>query len=291
MRTDTMLAVAAGLALSAGGAFAAPIVTDHGMGITTFFGQDIPSGGNPYPLLTDGSRPNAHGADVLFQAQLPGMPLFESFEGFAFAPDANTPANNTTFPFLNSNAPGPINFGPAGTATIDTAAMMGATAGVVSRQGTVSTGGGGATEFERGRYAAFGDNYLRANAADLMLTFSIPQRAFGFWGVDIGDFGGTLELMLQGGAVLTFDIDATSDQKEDSGSVLFWGVTVQEPGMTFTGIRFRNTNFDGSLRDDIFAFDHFTVSTQVFIPPLPTTVGLGMAGFGALAFGMRRRSC
>ena len=66
-----------------------------------------------------------------------------------------------------------------------------------------------------------GGKYWEANANDFSVSFSNPVAAFGFFGIDIGDFGGSLSLAFMSGAstVATRAINFTGSA---DGSAFFW---------------------------------------------------------------------
>ena len=132
------------------------------MADTVFFGEDLGLGeGTPLPAW-----PNADAANVSFLSFLVGVSV-ESFEGY---PDGTV-------------LPGPIVFGTT-TATIS--APPAAYQPVVDVVPTGQTNG-------VGRYATDGTHYLETSS-NFTITFSVAQVAFGFFGVDVGDFQGQLTL-------------------------------------------------------------------------------------------------
>lgn len=117
------------------------------------------------------------------------------------------------------------------------------------------------------------------------VDFSESIAAFGFYGVDIGDFGGQLKLALSNGDEFTVD-NTSGSGGSTGGSVLFFGLIAENASEEFTSIDFLTTN-----DADVFAFDNFTIGNreQVVPNPDPTPVpepgtlallGLGLAGLG-----------
>lgn len=92
--------------------------------------------------------------------------------------------------------------------------------------------------------------------------FSQSVAAFGFWGTDPGDFGGTLvvDLLDASNAVMqSFDIDvpgALGVGGSADGAVFFWGLKTTVAGELFRRVRIRIT---GTVTADLFGFDSFTV--------------------------------
>jgi hypothetical protein len=206
----------------------------------TFFGEDLGLGeGTPLP-----SSPNADNARNDFFSNLVGVGT-ESFEGFS---------GGTSLPIT-------ANFGA------DTATLSGS--------GSVQSVTPGTTN-GFGRYAISGSNFVETTS-DLLLSFSAPQAAFGFYGVDIGDFNGQVTLTLAGGGTQSFNVGNVIGGR--GGGVLYFGLIATTAAETFTSIQFGNTN-PGT---DFFAFDDFTIGTleQVQPVPEPTTI-LGTLAFSAL---------
>lgn len=230
----------------------------------TFDGEDL-NNSESVPL---GAFPTASAAQAAFLGGLTGDVGTETFEGFA---------DGTSQPLA-------LNFGAAGTATL--------------------SGGGGAvnsvtpgTTNGKGRYATSGSNYFEVAAGGspaFTVTFSQPVAAFGFFGVDIGDFGGDLTLRLTdvGGSTTNINVPHTIGEDADTGgSVLYFGVIAAGPGHSdddlLLSVEFLTVSGDG----DIFAFDDFTVAApeQIIEVPEPSTIALFGLGLIGLGVGLRRR--
>jgi len=234
-----MLGVAVGLAAMCSVAGAVPL---------TYFGEDLGLGEGTRLA----SHPNADAAQTAFLAGLVGVGT-EDFEGFA----------------SGTGAPLAINFGAAGTAT------MQGTGNIV----TVVSGTNGF-----GRYPISGNNFWESGNV-FSVAFDQPQAAFGFYGVDIGDFNGQVTLTLTGGGVLNLVIPNSTNIA--GGSVLYYGVIATSGAETFTSVTFGNT----AAGSDYFAFDDMTIGTleQVKIVPEPVTMAGLFLGVGGLAGYLRRR--
>lgn len=125
-----------------------------------FFGEDLGQGES----VRLPSHPNSDVAHNDFLSNLVGVGT-ENFESFA----------------SGTGAPLPLTFPGAGTATLNGD-------GFIAR---VTTGTNGV-----GRYPISGNQYWDSSNV-FSIDFSAPIAAFGFYGVDIGDFGGQVTLTLR----------------------------------------------------------------------------------------------
>lgn len=218
----------------------------------TFFGEDINAAGDPNALA---ATPNSDAAEAAFLSNLTGVGT-EDFEGIA----TGTP------PPLSLVFPG------AGTATL--------------------TGGTGVESGNDGfgRYPISGRNYYYAGSNNFTIDFDSPIAAFGFYGVDIGDYGADLTLTLTdtlaNETVLNVPL-TTGSGGDSSGSVLYFGF--YDTATQYTSISFTNTSGGG----DAFAFDDMTIGSleQVNPMPLPATLALFGLGLGGLGLFRRRKEC
>lgn len=213
--------------------------------LLTFFGEDLGQGENVRLAAT----PNANAARASFFSNLVGVGT-ETFEGF--------PAG--------TGAPLAVSFGAAGTAT------LAGTGSILS----VPTGTNGF-----GRYPVSGDKFWNVSGA-FTITFSNPVAAFGFYGIDIGDFGGQVTLTLAGGGAQVINVPNTVNGP--GGGVLYFGIIETA---TFTAITFGNT----AAGTDVFGFDDFSIgSLQQVRIPAPAALGLFGIALAGLGMAMRRRA-
>lgn len=189
--------------------------------INTFFGEDL--GVDRMTALP--ASPLSDAARTAFLSGLGGVGT-EDFESF----------------MAGDTAPLAVQFGMAGTATIQ------GTGGILDVPAGTTNG--------FGRYAVSGTKCWEATTS-FSIDFSTPQAAFGFYGVDIGDFGGqvTVELNYTNGGSEVLVIPNTING--NGGGILYFGLIIDDPMMTFDSVTFGNT----AAGTDFFAFDDFTIGT------------------------------
>ena len=185
---------------------------------------------------------------------------------------------------VGTTPPVTLNFGFAGTAT-------------VTGIGAVQAEDSNATAF--GRFATSGTRFYSTSVGGtqpLEIQLSQQVAAFGFYGMDLGDIGGSVALDLFDGSTLVSSITVqpslgTGIFSELNGGMRFFGLTFATN--SFNRIRF---NLTGNPNDeDVFAFDDMVVAdAKQVVPPNPTPEPGSLALVGAalalaLAAAARRR--
>jgi len=217
----------------------------------TFFGEDTGLGEDT-PLAIPGGIPNSLAAQADFLSNLVGVGT-EDFEGFAFG----------------TSAPLTLTFPGAGTATLEGG-------GYVNTVPVGQTNG-------VGRYAVSGTNYWETTDV-FAIEFSAPVAAFGFFGVDIGDFGGQVTVTTANSVEVVYAIPNTINGP--GGSVLYFGLI--DTDNPFVKVTFGNT----ASGVDFFGFDDMTIGSveqvQPAIPEPGTMLLLGSGLVGLAGLGRRK---
>lgn len=143
-----------------------------------------------------------------------------------------------------------------------------------------------------GRHAHSGTRFIETSSTNFTVGFSAPVAAFGFFGSDIGEFGGDLwlELTKVGGGLIQIDVPDVHLLRFVDASNLFFGLIAGNADEQFTNVRF----FDSVAGSgDVFGFDDMTVGSlgQVCTNcnvPEPGSLALAGLALAGLA-GIRRR--
>jgi hypothetical protein len=148
-----------------------------------------------------------------------------------------------------------------------------------------------------GRFATSGTQYFSTSVGGtqtLEIGFSQKVAAFGFYGIDLGDVGGSVELDLFDGTTLVTSVTVQPSLgngffSELNGSMRFFGLAYTTN--SFDRIRFNLTGNSGD--PDVFAFDDLVVAdAKQVLPPnrTPEPGSLALVGAAlALAGAARRR--
>jgi hypothetical protein len=151
-----------------------------------------------------------------------------------------------------------------------------------------------------GRYSyPSGVKYWDADLAlgSFTVTFDKAVAAFGFFGTDIGDFGGALSLDIYNGSTLLSNLpvgnsigDGSGASTGTDGTALYYGFIAQDPGQLFDKVTFRTTLTTSA---DRFGFDEFTVADAgqvgIVVPTVPEPGTIALVGAALLGAGLARR--
>jgi hypothetical protein len=135
-----------------------------------------------------------------------------------------------------------------------------------------------------GRFATSGTNYVESSPGFNVDFGAQNIAAFGFYGTDIGDFGGQLSLLLDlaGGGTSSLTVPHTiGSGGSTDGRLLFFGII--DTASQFTKVTFNNTD-----TTDFFGFDDLTVGDIAQVE-IPEPLSAALFGFGVLALGIARR--
>lgn len=225
--------------------------------IQTFFGQDL----NANASVPLNPIPNSAAAETSFLSNLSGV-------------------GTETFETLSGSAPLNLVFPGAGTATLS------GTGSVVTLANQTTTNGAGRYGITRdGGTESYYEAQASTGGGNFAITFSSAIAAFGFYGIDIGDFGGQLQLQLGffGGGTQTLTVPSGASTPD--GSVLYYGFISNDPSQLISSIQFLDTN-----TSDIFAFDNMTVGSLQQVTSAPDGGStLALLSGSLLGLGMLRR--
>ena len=211
--------------------------------------------GNSNPNLPLTTTPLSTAAETAFKSHLVGV-------------------GTETFETRSGSGPLALNFGAAGTATL-------------TGNGSVASITAGSSN--AGRYSVpGGTRYWETNAGggNFQINFSQDIAAFGFYGIDIGDFGGTLALQfLDDANNVISSLNIPSAASGADGSVLYFGAIAANDNELFKSIRFISTQGNG----DVFAFDSFTIGAKEQVTAVPEPTSIALLGLGLMGCALARR--
>lgn len=161
--------------------------------------------------------------------------------------------------------------------------------------GTATLQGTGEIEDDpgAGRFAISDPNWWEVDVTtgSFYIDFTNPVAAFGFYGIDVGDFAGQLQLtFMSGGTSIPVLVPHSVEGiggVDPEGAAFFYGyINTANP---FTQVVFQDVSLN-SYGSETFGFDNMTIGSVEQVVPEPGTVillGTGLLALGGIAY--RRR--
>ena len=214
--------------------------------------------------------------------------LSEGFEGLAAGalPSSSRDVNGVKVGFAGDGSVKVLNSKPPGLCSVDPDTGAETCVPGAALGGRYSVLPETTTNFYEGRVVPGGTTFS--------LSFDQAVAGFSFFGMDLGDFGGTVSVELldaTGGVLGAFSLnDKLTGQLQ--GGALFWGVTSDAEATDFRGVRFTGALSDaasaacalapaGASCTDVFAFDRFTVATRGQLASSSGTTSSGTSSTGS----------
>ena len=248
MKQLLLTSVALGLSLALAGPASATYLT--------FFGEDInttPDVNNPPGNVPLASLTNSNAANVLYRQKLASTVGTETFETFASGTTGSLQVN-----FAGNGVQATLSGGLGEVIQVD--------------QGTSSFGKYSVPSPLPGQTVAeklWAVDVSSDSASTFEVNFSTSVAAFGFYGIDVGDQGGKVELDLlddKGNVITSLSyvtgdlLHSTSTNSSTDGSVFFFGFVAGASDPLFNGVRFRSSA--PSTNPDGIGFDNFSVALR-----------------------------
>lgn len=195
-------------------------------------------------------------------------------------------------------------FEPAQTGSLTLAVEFTGSANSIIRASLAGPAGQVVDQADGGRFntTVGGRKYWQVNSTagggSFSITFDRSISAFGFYGTDIGDFGGMLSLVLTpwaGGPDETLVVRPQTATSASSGALLFYGFA--DMNSEYRSITFLSAGTTSAV--DYFGFDDFVVADrgQIRVPTPPTGIPepgslalVGLALFAAASVGKARKA-
>lgn len=198
----------------------------------TFLGED--ANGSPTNPLT--STPNSENAFLNWQnIYSPATQDFESYPHNEPSPltfALNPPGGPVTVTITDPSGPGKVFNQAAGTSVNGRHSIPSATS------------------------SKYWESSALTNATGMLIAFSVPLRAVGFYLTDVGDFSGVAVAEIQdasGAIIATFTISTLTSGQD--GSVMFWGIRGNNGSSIIHKVRIRGSVASG----DVIGLDRLSI--------------------------------